>query len=396
MEIKTATVDELEARRAELLGMVDADGADLDVIQAEAEQIHEELESRRAAAAAEAEKRGKVAAGAGNHPTKITKTEEKKTMDVKEFRNSHAYAEAYKNYIVTEKDVDLRNLINNVEDEELRTALLTQNATNGTVPVPTFVEDIVRRAWDEDGIMRLVKKSYIRGNVKVGFEAAAGDATVHTEGGNAVAEEDLTIGVVTLIPQSIKKWKSLSDEVLDLAPEAFLTYIYEEIAHQIARKAAFELLSAINACGTESGTTQVAVPVIESNTASVGLIAEAIGNLAGNATNPVVVINPLTWAEFKKKQYDGKFNVDPFEGLQVIKSDCITAFSAATTGVTWAIVGDFAGAQANFPNGEGIDFKIDDKTDMAKDLVRVLGRQFVAVAPVAPKHFVKITKVSAS
>ena len=36
------------------------------------------------------------------------------------------------------------------------------------------------------------------------------------------------------------------------------------------------------------------------------------------------------------------------------------------------------------------DFKFDDKTDMAKDLIRILGREYVGHAVVAPKAFVKI------
>ena len=55
------------------------------------------------------------------------------------------------------------------------------------------------------------------------------------------------------------------------------------------------------------------------------------------------------------------------------------------------IVGDLGqGALANFPNGDEIEFKFDDKTDMTKDLVRVLGREFIAIEPVAPNAFVKI------
>ena len=67
-------------------------------------------------------------------------------------------------------------------------------------------------------------------------------------------------------------------------------------------------------------------------------------------------------------------------------------FDAATTGVTYAIVGDLGiGAQANFPNGQEIEIKFDDKTKMEYDLIRILGREFVGHAVVAPKAFCKIT-----
>ena len=57
------------------------------------------------------------------------------------------------------------------------------------------------------------------------------------------------------------------------------------------------------------------------------------------------------------------------------------------------IVGDLdQGALMNLPNGEGIDFKFDDTTLMTNDMIRVLGRMYVAEGVVAPNAFVKVTK----
>ena len=115
--------------------------------------------------------------------------------------------------------------------------------------------------------------------------------------------------------------------------------------------------------------------------------------LSDEAANPVVIMNKATWGTFKAAQYAGSFDVDPFEGLPVVFNNTITAASAATTGVTYAIVGDLGhGALANFPNGEGIDFKFDDMTLKKADLIEVLGREYVALGVVAPDAFVKIVK----
>ena len=46
----------------------------------------------------------------------------------------------------------------------------------------------------------------------------------------------------------------------------------------------------------------------------------------------------------------------------------------------------------NFPNGQDIELKYDDKTLMTQDLVRILGREYVGIGVVAPDAFVKITK----
>lgn len=118
-----------------------------------------------------------------------------------------------------------------------------------------------------------------------------------------------------------------------------------------------------------------------------------MANLSDEANNPVVVMNKLTWASFKAVQYAGSFDTDPFEGLNVVFNNSLKAFSAASTGDTYAIVGDFGeGALANFPNGDEITFKFDELSEKKKDLIEVLGRRYVALAPVAPNAFVKIKK----
>jgi HK97 family phage major capsid protein len=104
-------------------------------------------------------------------------------------------------------------------------------------------------------------------------------------------------------------------------------------------------------------------------------------------------MNKQTWGTYKAAQYANKFNVDPFEGLPVVFNNTIKAYSAATTGESYAIVGDLGhGALANFPNGEGITFKFDELSRKKEDLVEVLGREYVGIGIVAPDAFVKIVK----
>lgn len=107
-------------------------------------------------------------------------------------------------------------------------------------------------------------------------------------------------------------------------------------------------------------------------------------------------MNPATKAAFKTAVYSGQFNADPFEGLTVIPTNALPAYGAASENAVYAIVGDFGfGALANFPNGENIQIKVDDKTAMTSDLVKILGREYVAVEPVANRAFVNITKPAA-
>ena len=372
------TVDELEARLAQLPDEIEKDDADLDALDAEFKGITAELEARKAVAAKKAELRAAVATGAGAIITEIPK-EERKTMTNAEVRASHEYNVAYANYIKTGNDAECR-------------ALLTENVS-GTVPVASYVEGRVRTAWDREGITSRVRKTFLKGNVKIGYEISATGAIVHTEAANsAVTEETLTLGIVSLVPQSIKKWISISDEVYDLSGEEFLDYIYDELTYRIAKKLADAIIADIEACGTASTGSLPAVPKITSTTVTVGLVAQALAELSDEAADPVVIMNKSTWGAFKAAQAANGYNYDPFEGLPVVFNDTIAAFSAATTGVTYAIVGDLGmGAQANFPNGQEIEIKFDDKTKMEYDLIRILGREYVGHAVVAPKAFCKIT-----
>lgn len=375
-EIMTLDMEQIEARSQELAAVID--GADREQFDAIEEEVRS-LEERRTEILAEIEQRKKdvaeVVKGVGDV---IEKTEERKHSNM-EIRNTPEYVNAFAEYIKSGKDTECR-------------ALLTENVS-GTVPVPELVYDIVKTAWEREGIMSLVRKSYLRGNLKVGFEISGDEAIAHTEGGEAINPENLVLGVVNIVPTSIKKAVQISDEVYDLRGEAFLQYIYDELTYRIAKKAADTLIAKIEACGTVSTTTCPGVPKVSASSIAVGTVAAAMAQLSDEAANPVVMMNKASWGAFKAAQYANQFNVDPFEGLPVVFNNTIRAFSAASTGNTYAIVGDLGhGAIANFPDGDGISFKFDDLTLKKQDLIEVFGRQYVGLGVVAPNAFVKITK----
>lgn len=347
-----------------------------DTLMEERQNVLAEIE--KAEAAIEEEKRAMEDVITETKTKVIEKREDTKMADM-EIRNTQEYINAYAEYLKTGDDTECR-------------ALLTENVS-GTVAVPELVYDITKTAWEREGIVARVRKAYLKGNLKVGFEISATGAVVHTEGSGQATEETLVLGTVNIVPQSIKKWISMSDEVLDLRGEAFLNYIYDELTYRIAKKAADELIAKINACGTVSTTTCVGVPKIASTTVGVGLVAQAMALLSDEAANPVVMMNKATWGNFKAAQYAGQFDVDPFEGLPVLFNNTIKSFTAATTGEAYAIVGDLdQGALMNYPNGQEINIKYDDVSQADYDLVKVIGRQFVGIGVVAPDAFVRITK----
>jgi len=382
MEIKEMSIEQLEERRAAIVAELDAPEADLDSLEAEARAIKEELESRAAEEAKKAEIRDAIAAGKGT-VTKTFEKEERKTMTLAEVRALPAYAEAYKKYILTDDPAECR-------------AVITENAPDtvtgsGPVPVPVIVDQYVQTAWERDGIMSRVRRTFVRGNLRVTFEKAADPAAVHEEGTNRPAEETLELGTVELIPKNIKKWITLTDEALAMGGEEFLRYIYDEITYQIVRKAAaLGITDIVNAPATH-GANAIGIPVV-SAAPSVTVIPAAAANLSDAATNLVVIMNRLTETEFLAAQVAGNFNVDPYAGLPRVYTSALPAYSAATSGQTYAIVGDLRGLQFNFPEGDGIVLKYDDLSLAESDLVKVVGRQYAAHGVTAPGLFVKLAK----
>lgn len=378
MEIKDMNLEEIEECLTAIQSEMTAEDADIDALTSEVD----ELEARKAEIEAQIEKRAALEERVKAHGVVVKdfKQEEPKEMDVMEIRKSAEYIEAFANYIKTEDPSECR-------------ALLTENVSGGVVPVPSIVEERVRQAWERDGIMNRVRKTYIKGNLRVGFELSATGAVVHTEGAAAPTEETLVLGVVSLVPASIKKWITISDEVLDLGGEAFLDYIYDEVTYQIAKKASEQLVTAIVSAPTASTSTAVGIPVISTASISQSLVAEGLGNLSDSARDVVIIMNRATEAAFKAVQYAGKFATDIFEGLDREYTSALKSFSAASSGDTFAIIGDLGeGAQANFPNGQEIRIKFDENSLAEKDLVKIVGREFVALGVVGPGCFVKLVK----
>ena len=390
--IKSATTEEeLEARMAE----IEADKPAEEPIQELAENLAEEVK--------EEVNEGEITPEEERSLIKDTEALEKRSAEnlniverkdevkmEKELRNSKEYIDAYAEYVKTG------------DEKELRALITTDGYATGnsaTVEVPDMVYDIVKTAWEREDLMRRVRSLSVKGNLKVQFEVSADGASVHQEGNTAVSEESLVLGVVTLTPVSIKKWISLSDEVVDLRGEAFLRYIYDELTYRIAKKCADELVAKIkqlpqslSANGETGVYDKVSANKITSAPA-IGTVAQAIANLSDETRDITIVMNKLTYANFKAAQYGANFPVDPFEGATVVFNNTLPAYDSAEGGAVYMIVGDFNhGALANYPSGEGIEIKYDNTTLMTSDLVRILGRRYIGCDAVADKSFALVAK----
>lgn len=356
MEAPEMSADELEGRKAEILA------------------IDAELEARRQKAAEEAEARKAVENGAGE--TKEEFKEEKRMTDL-EIRNSAEYCEAYKKFILTGDDKECRSL-------------LTTNAS-GELPVPVLVEGIIKHAWESNTFLSKVTKTAFRGNLKVPFEKSADPAYVHTEGTTGLTEEDLQLGVVTLTPANIKKWIKISDEAVAMGGEAFVQYIYEELAQKIMEKLVSELVAKANAAPTSPSDSAIVIPKA-TEAPGVMVVQDAAAQLSEEATDICIALNPLSIQAFNAAYASGNFAIDPFAGVTVIKCSALPAYSSADTNAMYAIVGDLKAFQVNYPEGEGIITKWDDLTYAEDDMVKIVARQYAGYGVTAPGRLVRLCK----
>lgn len=379
-EIMTLGFEELEERASAIaVETAEADKDQLETLNAELDAIEErkkalniEIVERKKAAEA-------VVAGAGK--TIEERTENKMTFE--EFRNSKAYVDAFANYIKTGKDEECRALIKEFRAESKDpVTFTTQNVGGGNVPVPTFVENRVRTAWERDEIFNRVTKTFVKGNLKVAVETSATGADIHTEGTPALDMERVELAIVNLVPVTIKKWVAFSTEVLAMGSEDFLMYVYDEITYRIIQKAAEMALNAILNDANHLNGTAV------SGVVTTATIIQAIANLGGEARDLVLIASAQTIANIRIAALNAKYAYDPFQGLTPITAP------AGILDHGDAIVGDLSGVQANLPEGANVRFVLDEYSLAEKDLIKLVGRLYAAIDVVGLKMFVHIDGIA--
>ena len=379
MEMKEMTIEQIEERKNAIVAELDAEGADLNALEEEMRSLNAEVEARKVVEAQKAEIRSAIANKEVGEVVKTIAEERKEMRTNEEIRASKEYTDAFARYLISENDTECRSL------------LTTQ--VSGSVPVPAFVDEIIRTAWEKDDILARVKKTNIKGNLKVAFELSADGAYVHTEGTTAPTEESLSLGVVEMIPRNIKKWIRVSDEAIAMGGETLVRYIYDELTHQIVKKLADLIVNDIKTAPTEA-TSSAASAAAVTLQPSVTTIATAFANLSDEASDPVIIMNKLTYANFVAAQAAGNFAFDPFMGLPVLFNNSLPAYSTASANAVYAIVGDLNGVQVNYPEGDGLVIKYDDLSEAEADLVKIVGRQYAAHAVTACGRFCNVKKPS--
>ncbi len=374
-EIMTIGMEEVEARMSEIKTIVEdkSSQADFEALSAEVDA----LEARKAALVEEQRKADiqAVVEGAGEETTITLPTEERK-MENKEFRNSPEYIDAFAEYVKTGRDTEIRTL-------------LSQNAEEGgQISVPTIVEEKIRTAWEKSDLFSRVSKSEVKGNLAIDFEISGTDAVIHEEGDDAPEEEELELGTVTLVPKNIKKWISVSDEVMDLRGQAFIDYVYDELAYKIVKKAEHIVVAKIVAAIGASTATRPGQASVYAAIGRAGVV-DAISNISDEAEDLCIIMNRRTWGQYEATRTLN--TLDPFADLPVVYDSSLDAYDVAEDGKPYAIVGDLGfGTRANLPNGYNVKTVVNE--DGPADKVQITGKLFAAIDVIAVNAFCAILK----
>lgn len=351
-------LEAIETRLKEINELLGDENADVDALQAEVRSLKEQRETALEEIKQRKAEVKEVLAEAKEVET-FGKEEVRKTMDIKELRNTQEYINAYAEYIKG-------------NDKAIR-MLITENAGEAVqgnrIAVPTYVENKVWTDWDNSPILSRIRKVFVKGNYKVGYEASATGAVLHAEGTNAPQEEQLVINYIDFVANYYKKWIKVSDNVMALTGSFFIDYLFDEFGHQMA-------VALENAIVAELQTSTLTVAVTHALDGDA--VLAGLGALSDEATNPVAIMSKATYVAIKSiRTTAGARLEDVFEGLEVL-------FNNNVTGV---LVGDLDGVVANFP--EGMDFKyiVDDRSLAEQDLIKIVGKILVAIHLVRPNGF---------
>lgn len=389
MDIEKMSFEEVEARLAAILNELENEDADVDALKAETDGLRarrqfleERAEAKRNLRASIAEMPARVVETFTPTPTKEERKQEGPTM---EFRNTKQYIDAFAEMIKTGDDTEVR-------------ALLTENG-GGEVAIPDIVADRIAAAWQRDEIMQRINRVFVKGNYTIGYEISGTDAVIHVEGAAAPTEETLTLGKVTLVPANLKKWISVTDEVMDLKGERFLNYLYDEIEYKIVKLAGQVVIACIVAAAADGGSTMPYVASVSANLSATSVVDLEAQILADEASDLVAIMTRSTYAQLRGLQISSGQNVgDIFDGLPHVlvaedQTNGLHDYAAGlTAGDPYLIVGDLAGVTANFPNGDDVKFTFDEYTLAPEDLIRIIGRLFVGIGVTAPGFFAVAVK----
>lgn len=372
-KIKEFSMEQIETRLSEIKTEIDsADKEKLDELNAEIEALETRkgeiaMENRKADMKAVAEGAGKVVAAA---PAK-----EERTLE--SVKGSPEYLEAFANYIKTGDDKECR-------------ALLT-DLGGGSVPTPTVIDNFINTAWERANLISRVRTTSIKGTAKYPFEYSATGASTHTEGNAAPSEEQLVLGTVSVEPIMLKKWITVTDEVLALKGQDFLDYVYDEIEFRILELADAQVVAAIKAAPAAATQTKAGVRQLSVAAFDFATIFAAQAELVAAASNPVAIMSKKvyfnTFMALKDLSDRPIYNVVSENGRPSYYINGVEVIFDNTLNDDEIIVGDLNGVIMNLPDGKGVSFVTDPYSLAEADKVKIVGKMYAGIQVVRDGYF---------
>lgn len=404
---KNEIVDEVESKKEEFEN-ADTDKRDellneVEELTKEANDIDEEikeLEEQRSSLKAQEERMSMT-----QTLSKVAIEERKEQMENTNVLNSAEYTQMYADYIRGKADAkELRGYLQRSGSANLSTA-------TDYVPIPEIMQGYVETAWAEYGkFSRLVSESFEPAIFKIPVEVSATGADWHVENDDAVAQEEITFGQIVLTPMMLKKFIALTDELMAMAPADFLKYVTDELVYRVilALDEAIingDNLNGLGIMGVELNalTDPVTTPI------SFNAINEAVANLI-TFDNLTIAMNPKTFFTnfmgltdqvgnpIYRVLHDNEGRPAYYlNGYRVEFTQALPAYDDADDEAVYAVVGDFRrGYRVNYPQGKNVITLVDPYTLATEDVVRMIGRLYVAGNVVKPHHFASLKKPEAS
>lgn len=236
MEIKNMTIDQIEARMAEIRTEMDAEGADITALTAEVRAMNDRKEELRKAEDARKELRSMVAAGDGKtvHEFKPKEHEDRTFgIDSVEYRNAY-----------------LKNLQGKELTEIERRAFTVASGATATITANRIMDVVRDHAW----LLERCTTIYANGKIEYYIEGTNNEAEDHTENAAITPAAD-TLTKITLTPAEITKMIQVSAASSALSIDAFEGWLADQLGKAIARKINSKIITAMMASAASAGTT---------------------------------------------------------------------------------------------------------------------------------------------
>lgn len=329
----------------------------------------------------------------------LSKVEERKEQVMeKNILETKEYTKMYADYIRGK-----------VDEKEIRSYLRQANlaTTNGAVPIPQIMQGFVETAWAEYGkFSRLVSETFEAGILRIPVEVSADGANWHDENGEAVTQEEITLGQIILQPKMIKKFIALTDELMAMAEDEFLRYVSDELVYRV-------ILALDEAIINRTDANSLGVIGVLGNTYTEQVSADLDFNVINQAIAELITFDDLTIAMNPKTFFNNFMGLTDQVGNPIFRivhdnegrptyflsghrvefTNAIPAYDDVVAGSPYAVVGNFRrGYRLNYQQGRDVITLVDPYTLATEDIVRMIGRLYVAGNVVKPKHFAQLNK----